>query len=152
MYRVSLKGFPQVPRLKGCNVPPHSKKCTASESRNLGTNFFEGLCNGRKLFANTSIVSFYRRLPFFMCSTERGVLSVARFCYVLPCELQGPVWAVGSCSISQSVGGASQNIIFKTLRQPEHPTLYRTSEERISLATEASLSRAMYNIDYNDSS
>ena len=28
--------------------------------------------------------------------TERGVLSVARFCYVFPCELREPAWAVGS--------------------------------------------------------
>ena len=33
--------------------------------------------------------------------TERGVLSVARFCYVFLCELRGPAWAVGSYSISQ---------------------------------------------------
>ena len=33
-------------------------------------------------------------------STERGVLSVARFCYVFPCELRGPAWAEGSYSIS----------------------------------------------------
>ena len=50
-------------------------------------------------------------------STERGVLSVARCCYVFPCELRGPAWAVGNYSISQSAGGTSQNIIFKTLRQ-----------------------------------
>ena len=34
-------------------------------------------------------------------STERGVLSVARFCYVFPCELGGPAWAVGTYSISR---------------------------------------------------
>ena len=28
--------------------------------------------------------------------TEQGVLSVARFCYVFPCELRGPASAVGS--------------------------------------------------------
>ena len=38
-----------------------------------------------------------------------GVLSVTRFCYVFPCELRGPAWAVGSCRISQSAGGTSQN-------------------------------------------
>ena len=53
-----------------------------------------------------------------------GVLSAARFCYVFPCELGGPVWAVGSYSISQSAGGTSQNIIFKTLRQIGRPALY----------------------------
>ena len=31
-------------------------------------------------------------------STELGVLSVARFCYVFACELRGPAWAVGSYS------------------------------------------------------
>ena len=56
-------------------------------------------------------------------NTERGVLSVARFCYVFPCELRGPAWAVGSYSISQSAGGTSQNIIFKTLRQIGRPAL-----------------------------
>ena len=45
--------------------------------------------------------------------TEWGVLSVVRFCYVFPCELRGPAWAV--YSISQSAGGTSQNIIFKTM-------------------------------------
>ena len=49
-----------------------------------------------------------------MTTTERGVLSVARFCYVFPCELRGPARAVGSYSISQSAGGTSKNIIFKT--------------------------------------
>ena len=58
-------------------------------------------------------------------STERGVLSVARFCYVFPCELRRTAWAVGSYSISQSAEGTSQNIIFKTLRQIGRPTLYK---------------------------
>ena len=56
--------------------------------------------------------------------TERGVLSVARFCYGFPYELRGPDWAVGSYSISQSSGGTSQNIISKTLRQIGRPALY----------------------------
>ena len=56
--------------------------------------------------------------------TERGILSVARFCYVFPCELREPAWAVGSYSISQSAGGTSQIIIFKTLRQIGRPALY----------------------------
>ena len=43
--------------------------------------------------------------------------SVTRFCYVFPCELRGPAWAVGSYSIGQSAGGTSQHIIIKTLRQ-----------------------------------
>ena len=50
--------------------------------------------------------------------TERGVLSVVRFCYVFPCELGGPAWAVGSCSISQSAGELPKTIIFKTLDTP----------------------------------
>ena len=54
---------------------------------------------------------------------ERGILSVARFCYVFPCELRWPAWAVGSCSISQSAGGTSQNITFKTLQQKGRPAL-----------------------------
>ena len=58
--------------------------------------------------------------------TERGVLSVSRFCYVFPCELQGPAWAVGSYSISQSAGETSQNIIFKTLRQIGRPAIHET--------------------------
>ena len=28
-----------------------------------------------------------------VCYTERGVLSVARFCYVFLCELRGPAWS-----------------------------------------------------------
>ena len=56
--------------------------------------------------------------------TERGILSVARFCHVFPCELRGPAWAVDSYSISQSAGGTSRKIIFKTLRQVECPALY----------------------------
>ena len=60
----------------------------------------------------------------YVVCTERGVLYVARFCYVFPCELRGPIWAVGSYSISQSAGGTSQNIIFKTLRQIGRPALY----------------------------
>ena len=56
-------------------------------------------------------------------STALGILSVARFCYVFPCELRGPAWAVGSYSVSQSAGGTSQNIIFKTLRQIGRPAL-----------------------------
>ena len=62
---------------------------------------------------------------YFRRITGRGFLSVAGFCYVFPCELQGPAWAVGSNSISQSAGETSQNIIFKTLRQIGRPTLYR---------------------------
>ena len=57
-------------------------------------------------------------------STERDVLSVARFCHAFPCQLRGPAWAVGSYSISQSAGGTSQNITFKTLRQIDSPALY----------------------------
>ena len=56
-------------------------------------------------------------------TTERGVPSVARFCYVFPCELRGPAWAVGSYSNSQSARGTSQNIIFKTLRRIGCPAL-----------------------------
>ena len=65
------------------------------------------------------------RHPWLVCTvhTELGVLSVSRFCYVFPCELRGPAWAVGSYSISQSAGGNSQNIIFKTLRQIGCPAL-----------------------------
>ena len=58
----------------------------------------------------------HRHSDYLMC-TERGVLSVARFCSVFPCELPGPAWSVGSYSSSQSAGGTSQNIIFKTLQQ-----------------------------------
>ena len=47
-----------------------------------------------------------------------------RFCYVFPCELQGPAWAVGRYSSSQSAGETSQNIICKTLRQIGRPALY----------------------------
>ena len=57
-------------------------------------------------------------------TTDRGVLSVARFSYVFSCELRGPAWAEGSYSISQSAGGISQKIIFKTLRQIGCPALY----------------------------
>ena len=60
--------------------------------------------------------------PEYRVTTERGELSVARFCYVFPCELRRPAWAVGSYSISQSAGGTSKNIIFKTLWQIGHPT------------------------------
>ena len=42
---------------------------------------------------------------WYLISTERGVLSVARFCYVFACELPVPAWAVGSYSSSQSAGG-----------------------------------------------
>ena len=68
----------------------------------------------------TDNLSFSRNI-----NTERGVLSVARFCYVFPRELRGPAWAVGSYSISQSAGGTSQNIICKTLRQIGRPALYK---------------------------
>ena len=34
-----------------------------------------------------------------------------------------PAWAVGSYSSTQSAGGASQNIIFKILRQIGRPTV-----------------------------
>ena len=61
---------------------------------------------------------------FTRLCTERGVLSVTRFRYVFQCELWGPAWAVGSYSISQSAGGTSQSIIFKTLRQIRRPALY----------------------------
>ena len=38
-------------------------------------------------------------------NTELFVWSVAMFCYVFQGELQGPAWAVGSYSYSQSAGG-----------------------------------------------
>ena len=64
-------------------------------------------------------------LAFDLCEdTERGVLSVPRFCYVFPCELQGPAWAVGSYSISQSVGGTSQNHYLQNLATDRTPALY----------------------------
>ena len=69
-----------------------------------------------------------RFCPTARICTERGILSVARFCYVFPGELQGPAWAVGSYSISQSSGGTSENIIFKTLQQIGRPTQYVGSE------------------------
>ena len=70
------------------------------------------------------------QLYFFVAHgySEWVVLSVARFCHVFPCELQGPAWAVGRYSISQSAGGTSQNIIFKTLRQIGRPALYSTPQ------------------------
>ena len=53
---------------------------------------------------------------------------------VLSCfhELRGPAWAVGSYSISQSAGGTSQNIIFKTLRQIGRPALYKGQKQKQS--------------------
>ena len=54
-------------------------------------------------------------------NTERGVLSVARFFHVFPCELRGLAWAIGSYSISQSAGGASQNIIYQNLATDRTP-------------------------------
>ena len=65
----------------------------------------------------TGYAIYYRVLQHHsnpLRNTEWGVLSVARFCYVFPCDLQGPARAVGSYSISQSAGGTSKNIIFKT--------------------------------------
>ena len=38
-------------------------------------------------------------------NTELFVWSVAKFCYVFQGKLQGPAWAVGSYSYSQSAGG-----------------------------------------------
>ena len=73
--------------------------------------------------------------------TERGVLSVEKFCDFFPCELRGPAWVVGSYSISQSAGGTSQNITSKTLRQIGRPALYTVRRFRatkvnlISVAT-----------------
>ena len=77
-----------------------------------------------------------------MSYTEQGVLSVARFCYVFPCELQGPAWAVGSYSISQSTGGTSQNIIFKTLRQIGCPALYMLYARTLMRPTFSSFMKA----------
>ena len=64
-----------------------------------------------------------------ICDNSLGVQSGASyllqgFGYVFPFELQGPAWAVGSYSISQSARGTSQNIIYKTLRQIGRPALY----------------------------
>ena len=73
-----------------------------------------------------------------MKTTERGVLSVARFCYVFPCELRGPAWAVGSYSISQSAGGTSQTIIFKTLRLIGRPALYIIARFEFTAQTRSS--------------
>ena len=56
-------------------------------------------------------------------NTERGCLSVARFCYSFLSELRGPARVVGTYSIGHSAGGTSQNMICKTLRQIDSPTL-----------------------------
>ena len=48
-------------------------------------------------------------------------------CSMRVAELRGPAWAVGTYSISQTAGGTSQNIIFKTLRQIGRPTLFLKS-------------------------
>ena len=56
--------------------------------------------------------------------TERGCLSVARFCYSFLSELRGPACSVGTYSIGHLAGGTSQNMICKTLRQIDSPTLY----------------------------
>ena len=79
----------------------------------------------------STLISLQLALPILHATNEAGVqsgasylLSVTRFCYVFPCEWRGPARAVGSYSISQSAGGTSQNIIFKTLRQTGQPTMY----------------------------
>ena len=64
---------------------------------------------------------------FNLDAQSRGVLSVASFCYVFPCELRGPAWAVGSYSISQSAGGSSQNLA--TDRTPR--SVYRSKFRRL---------------------
>ena len=46
--------------------------------------------------------------------------------------LPGPAWAVGSYSISQSAGGNSKNIFFKTLRQIGRPALYKWPLQTVS--------------------
>ena len=46
--------------------------------------------------------------------TERGVLSVSKLCYVFPCELRGPAWAVGSYEISQLAKHYLQNLATDT--------------------------------------
>ena len=80
------------------------------------SNFFLPIV--RKMYRSTILIRYYILLTLFLkfhnlakliCHfpphTERGVLSVTRFCYVFPCELRGPAWAVGNYSISQSAGG-----------------------------------------------
>ena len=54
---------------------------------------------------------------------QSGASYLSQDFVVFPCELRGPAWAVGSYSISQSAGGTSQNIIFKTLQQIGRPAL-----------------------------
>ena len=57
-----------------------------------------------------------------MYRAGRPICRMVLLCF--SCELPGPAWAVGSYSSSQSAGGTSQNIIFKTLRQIRCPALY----------------------------
>ena len=40
----------------------------------------------------------------FTLHTERGCLSVTRFCYSFLSELRGPAWEVGTYSIGNSAG------------------------------------------------
>ena len=69
-----------------------------------------------------------RLVDFTMTSTERGVLSVARFCYVFLCQLRGPAWVVGSYSISRGHFPKHYLQNLATDRTPCHrPTLYLTS-------------------------
>ena len=84
-------------------------------------------CSWDRYHVNNEVDAKSERIHQCKMYTERGVLSDARFFYVFPCELRGPAWAIGSYSISQSAGGTSQNIIFKTLRQIGRPALYNNT-------------------------
>ena len=65
---------------------------------------------------------FYSILRLKMFSgTEQGALSVARFCYVFPCELRGPAWAVGS---GPPAGGTPQILVNKTSRMTGRLRVY----------------------------
>ena len=46
---------------------------------------------------------------------ERGVQSVARFCYVFPCQLRGPAWAVGVATVSAQVSAKQLGELSKTI-------------------------------------
>ena len=79
----------------------------------------------------TSNVRFQKRLGQII--TERGCLSVARFCYEFLCELRVPGWAVGSHSTSPICRGKSPKYHLQNLATDRRPHSVRTKRVRVEL-------------------
>ena len=73
--------------------------CLLEQQSNRSSTLPDSVCNSQK-----TVNKNFEKVVAPQCK-ELFVLTVARFCYVFLCYMQGPAWAAGRCSISQLACG-----------------------------------------------